>query len=134
MVKNMPANVGDAGWISGSGRSSGEGNGNPLQYSCLEKLHGQRSLAGCSPWGRTESDTAERLSSSTQSELFFIFLKNKICTSPMLPPGGRRGLFRPSAKHKLSHLVVMQFYEESIVGFLTFQMRFRNVQCLGNMG
>ena len=28
-----------------------KGNGNPLQYSCLENLHGQRSLAGCSPWG-----------------------------------------------------------------------------------
>ena len=31
------------------GRSPGEGNGNPLQYSCLENLHGQRSLAGHSP-------------------------------------------------------------------------------------
>ena len=29
-------NVGDPGWIPGSGRSPGEGNGNPLQYSCLE--------------------------------------------------------------------------------------------------
>ena len=29
----------------------GEGNGNPLQYSCLEKSHGQRSLAGYNPWG-----------------------------------------------------------------------------------
>ena len=28
-----------------------EGNGNPLQYSCLEKSHGRRSLVGCSPWG-----------------------------------------------------------------------------------
>ena len=35
----------------------GEGNGNPLQYSCLENPHGQRSLAGYSPWGRKESDT-----------------------------------------------------------------------------
>jgi len=32
-----------------SGRSPGEGNGKPLQYSCLEKSHGQRSLAGYSP-------------------------------------------------------------------------------------
>ena len=31
--KNPPANAGDAGLISGSGRSPGEGNGNPLQYS-----------------------------------------------------------------------------------------------------
>ena len=36
MVKNLPANSGDAGSIPGLGRSPGEGNGNPLQYSCLE--------------------------------------------------------------------------------------------------
>ena len=36
-----------------------EGNGTPLQYSCHGKSHGQRSLVGCSPWGRTESDTTE---------------------------------------------------------------------------
>ena len=36
VVKNLPANAGDADSIPGSGRSSGEGNGNPLWYSCLE--------------------------------------------------------------------------------------------------
>ena len=36
MIKNYPANAGDAGSISGSGRSPREGNGSPLQYSCLE--------------------------------------------------------------------------------------------------
>ena len=39
VVKNPPANAGDTrdvGFISGSGRSLGEGNGNPLQYSCLD--------------------------------------------------------------------------------------------------
>ena len=35
MVKNLPASGGDAGLIPGSGRSLGDGNGNPLQYSCL---------------------------------------------------------------------------------------------------
>jgi len=35
-VKNPPANVGDMGSIPGSGRSPGEGNGNPFQYYCLE--------------------------------------------------------------------------------------------------
>ena len=35
VVKNLPANVGNLGLIPGSGRSPGEGNGNPLQYSCL---------------------------------------------------------------------------------------------------
>ena len=41
----------------------GEGNGNPLQYSCLsmENPHGQRSLAGSSPWGHEESDTIGQL-------------------------------------------------------------------------
>ena len=51
--------VGDSGSIPGSGRSPGEGNGNPLQYSCLEKSHGWKSLVGFSPWGRKESDTTE---------------------------------------------------------------------------
>ena len=35
VVKNLPANTGDADLIPGSRRSPGEGNGNPLQYSCL---------------------------------------------------------------------------------------------------
>ena len=35
-VKNPPANAGEMGLIPGSGRSPGEENGNPLQYSCLE--------------------------------------------------------------------------------------------------
>ena len=49
MVKNLPANVGDAedmNSIPGSGRSPGVGNGNLL---LLEKSHGQRSLPGYSP-------------------------------------------------------------------------------------
>ena len=37
VVKNLPANVRNRGFIPGSGRSPGEGNGSPLQYSCLEK-------------------------------------------------------------------------------------------------
>ena len=58
MVKNLPTNsgdTGDVGLIPGSERSSREGNGNPLQYSCLEnRIHGQRSLAGYRPWGPKE--------------------------------------------------------------------------------
>ena len=38
MVKSPPANVGDVGSIPGSGKSSGERNGNPLQYSYLGNL------------------------------------------------------------------------------------------------
>ena len=53
MVKNPPAGAGDMGSIPRSGRCSGEGNGNPLQYSLPGKSHGQRSLVGYSPWGWT---------------------------------------------------------------------------------
>ena len=45
----------------GSGKSPGEGNDNPLQYSCLKKTHGQRSLVGCSPKGRKELDMTAQL-------------------------------------------------------------------------
>ena len=41
--------------------SPGEGNGNPLQYSCLEKSHGRSSLVGYSPCGRKELDMTEGL-------------------------------------------------------------------------
>ena len=57
VVKNLPVNAGDAGLIPGLGRSPGERNGNPLQYSCLGKFHGQRSLADYSYGVTEESDT-----------------------------------------------------------------------------
>ena len=60
--KESTANAGDAGLITGSGRSSGKANDKPLQYSFLEKFHGQRILAGCSLWGTKWSDRTERLS------------------------------------------------------------------------
>ena len=52
VLKNPPTSAGDirdAGLILGLGRSLGEGHGIPLQYSCLENPHGQRSLEGYSP-------------------------------------------------------------------------------------
>ena len=42
MVKNLSANAGGVGSIPGLGRSATEGNGNPLQYSCLDKLMDRR--------------------------------------------------------------------------------------------
>ena len=54
--KGSACNVGNLGSISGLGRSPGEGNCYPCQYSYLGELHGQRSEAGYSPWGHTESD------------------------------------------------------------------------------
>ena len=61
-VKNSPANAGNVrntGLISGSGRSPGVRNDNPLLYSSLEKFHGQKSLAGYRPWGCKESGVTE---------------------------------------------------------------------------
>ena len=49
--KESACSVGDLGSIPGLGRSPGREHGNPLQYSCLENLHGQSSLVGYSPWG-----------------------------------------------------------------------------------
>ena len=57
--KESACSARDLGSIPGLGRSPEEGNGYPLQYSCLENPHGQRSLAGYSPWGRKEWDTTE---------------------------------------------------------------------------
>ena len=59
VVKNLPANAKgkrSTSLIPGSGRSPGGGHGNPVQYSCLENPHGQRSLAGYSPQGHKELD------------------------------------------------------------------------------
>ena len=66
--KESACNVGDLSLIPGSGRSPGDGNGNPLQYSFLENPQGQRSLAGCSPWGCKESDMTKH---STTRTCFF---------------------------------------------------------------
>ena len=59
--KESACNAGDLGLIPEWGRSPGKGHGNPLQYSCLENPHGQRTL-GSYPLGYKESDTTERLS------------------------------------------------------------------------
>ena len=55
LVKNPPANAGDAGSIPGQGRS-GEGNGNPLRYSCLEN-HMDR---GAWQWGHRHALVTEQ--------------------------------------------------------------------------
>ena len=59
LVKSLLANAGDerdASSTPGSGRFPGGGNGNPLQYSSLEKSYRQRRLMGYSPWGCIELD------------------------------------------------------------------------------
>ena len=76
--RESTCNAGDLGLICGLGRSPGGGHGNPLQYSCLENPHGQRSLAGYSPrgckrirhdwsnWARTHEDSISSLLLKTE--------------------------------------------------------------------
>ena len=67
-IKNFPggsedkasaSNAEDLGSIPGLGRSPGEGKWQPIPVFLPGESHGQRSLAGCSPWGHKESDTTE---------------------------------------------------------------------------
>ena len=62
MVKNLPANAGDtgdAGSIPGSTRSPGGGNGNPLQYSCLENFMDRGAWQATVHWVTKSQDTTE---------------------------------------------------------------------------
>ena len=77
--KESTCNAGDLGWIPGLGRSPRGGHGKPLQYSCLENPHGQRSLAGYRSWV-TESDTTERLSTHLNSLLRDFMGRICVCT------------------------------------------------------
>ena len=61
MVKESACNVGDQSLIPGLGRSSGEENGYPLQYSCLENSKDRGAWQNKGPWGHRESDSTERL-------------------------------------------------------------------------
>ena len=57
--KEFTCNAGSLGLIPGLRKPPGGGHGNPFQYSCLEKPHGQRSLEGYSPWDHKESDVTK---------------------------------------------------------------------------
>ena len=67
VVKNPPAKAGDIGSILGLGRSPGEGNGNPHQYSCLGNPMDKRSLVGYKSMG---SDMTQQLNNKEQNVLF----------------------------------------------------------------
>ena len=71
-MKNLPASAGDTidtDLIPGSGISSGEGNSNLLQYSCLENSV-DRGAPGYSPWGCKELDMTEHAHTSDYSRTF----------------------------------------------------------------
>ena len=79
MVKNPPVNSGDpgdVGSIPGLGRSPEGGNGNPLQYSCMENPM-ERSLTGYSPQGCKELDLTESLSTLAQSIELRLWVLNR---------------------------------------------------------
>ena len=70
VVKNLPADAGDVSnmvLILGSGRSPGGGNGNPLQYSCLENPMDGGTWRATDHWVTKESDTAEEISMHARS-------------------------------------------------------------------
>ena len=74
VVKNLPANAGDTGGmgsIPGSGRSSEEGNDNPLQYSCLENPMNSGAWGGYSPWSWKELDMTEHMCIALSYGYFF---------------------------------------------------------------
>ena len=68
MVKNLPANAKDMGSIPGLERSPGEGNGNPLQYSCLENPK-DRGAWQATDHGVTKSWTQLSMHTERQSHL-----------------------------------------------------------------
>ena len=79
--KESACNMGDLGLIPRLGRYPGEGHWSPFQYSCLENPHGQRSLAGYSPWGQEELDMTEQISTHTHTHThmlvhWFCFIDN----------------------------------------------------------
>ena len=76
MVKNLPATGGDVGSIPGLGRSPGEGNGNPLQYSCLGNPMDRGAFVGYYPWGykrvRHDLETKQKQPFLRKSKTYFI--------------------------------------------------------------
>ena len=64
MGKECACSARDLGLIPGSGRSLEKGVATHSSIPCLENHHGQRSMAGYSPWGHEESDTTKRLSTA----------------------------------------------------------------------
>ena len=67
MLKNLPVNVGNVGSIPGSGRSQKERKWQHIPVFLPGKSHGQRSLAGYSPWYHKELDMTEQLSAHTHT-------------------------------------------------------------------
>ena len=81
LVKSPPATTGDAGSIPGSGRSPGEGNGNPLQYSCLENSIDKGDWWATGHRVTKELDTTEHAHTHTHTHPFKTKLAHSHCGS-----------------------------------------------------
>ena len=90
--------------LQGVATWDGEGNGTPLQYSCLEKSHGRRSLVGCSPWGPY---SRTRLSDFTFTFRFHALEKEMATHSSVLawriPGTGEPGGLSSMGLHSVGH-------------------------------
>ena len=80
-VKVSACNAGDLGSIPGLGRSPGEGNGNPLQYSCLENPMDRGA------WGATQSTRSQRVGHDWATSLSFIAIR-KLCLQESISLNG----------------------------------------------
>ena len=95
MGKNLPATGGDirdTSSVPGWGRSPGEGNGNPLQYSSLETPQGQSSLMGYSPRGCRESDTELVTHTHTDTQTYIIYMASQVMLVVKNLPANARDL------------------------------------------
>ena len=97
VVKNTPANEGDTGSIPGSGRSPGEGDGNPLQYSCLGNPMDRGAWPGRlqSTGSQKESDLTERLKHACTLYLYYTLSIFKPSVSSSYPPWSLSKPFLP---------------------------------------
>ena len=102
------------GSIPGLGRCPGEGNGNP------EKSHGQRSLAGCSPWGHKQLDTL-----SNRLRTLSLNLKEWYITGVYSPKKCKAGLTFKNSNHS----TLTDYKEKKHNYFKGWRKNFGRIQC-----
>ena len=88
VAKNLPANAGDSGWIPGLGRSPGWREWQPTPVSLPGKSHGQRTLAGYSPWDCKESEMTEWLNHHSNDSIWGTY-PELFCRCENSPPNSR---------------------------------------------
>ena len=99
--KESTYNAGHAGSIPGLGRSPGGGSGNPLQYSCLENPHEQRSLVGYRPWSHRQTLLKQL---STHHKTANIYTNSRCAFGMLWEQCG----FLPSSRHIILNVLHVQ--------------------------